>query len=145
MSYDYRKILPESRENYIPSIPFHSYQYGQSASDNGFVAVTGNGVTPDMALSRISIETVEEGMTFLDKLENYPTDNGKKWRETVMLLSSGIDANDELQFGFNRESLKLKQNFLDPLGYNSSVVIRFPEQSFRDPLSGFNSGDQECF
>jgi hypothetical protein len=136
MSYDYRKILPESRENYIPSIPFHSYQYGQSASDNGFVAVTGNGVTPDMALSRISIETVEEGMTFLDKLENYPTDNGKKWRETVMLLSSGIDANDELQFGFNRESLKLKQNFLDPLGYNSSVVIRFPNNPSEIPYQG---------
>ncbi len=111
MSYDYRKISPDSRENYIPSIPFHSYQYGQSASDNGFAAVTGGGVTPDMALSRISIETVEEGMTFLDKLENYPTDNGKKWRETVMLLSSGIDANDELQFGFNRESLEVKTKF----------------------------------
>lgn len=136
MSYDYRKILPDSRENYIPSIPFHSYQYGQSASDNGFVAVTGSGVTPDMALSRISIETVEEGMTFLDKLEAYPADNGKKWRETVMLLSSGIDAGDELQFGFNRESLKLKQNFLDPLGYDASVVIRFPNTPSELPYQG---------
>ncbi|MBK7868052.1 MAG: hypothetical protein IPJ75_14350 [Ignavibacteriales bacterium] len=136
MSYDYRKISPDSRENYIPSIPFHSYQYGQSASDNGFAAVTGSGVTPDMALSRISIETVEEGMTFLDKLENYPTDNGKKWRETVMLLSSGIDANDELQFGFNRESLKLKQNFLDPLGYDASIVIRFPNNPSELPYQG---------
>jgi len=148
MSYDYRKILPDSRENYIPSIPYHSIQYGVAASDNMFVAVTGEDVTPDLAISRISIETVDEGNIILDKLENYPSDNSKNWKESVLLMASGVDQADELQFGFNRESIKLKDNFLEPQGFRSMVICRYPstpeeEQyagSTQDIINAFNKG-----
>lgn len=136
MSYDYRKILPNSRPNFIPSIPFHSLQYGQAASDNAFAAVIGSDVTPDLAIGRISIETSEEGHIFLDKLENYPSDPGKKWKENVLLLGSGIDEEDEVRFGFNRESMKLKNQFMDPFGFDASMVFRFPNEPQYLPYKG---------
>ncbi len=59
MSYDYRHLLFSSRPNFIPSIPYQQYQYGQAVSDNNFVAVSGNDVFPDMAIGRLSCETSE--------------------------------------------------------------------------------------
>ena len=42
MSYDYRKLLKSSRENYIPSIPYKAITYGQISSDNAIAAVAGD-------------------------------------------------------------------------------------------------------
>ena len=104
MSYDYRKILHTSRENYIPSPTVHSMEYGQAASDNGIVAVVGDDVVPDLMIGRISVETVEEGNIYLDKVENYPADATKRWKEKILLLSSGLDQEDENRFKFNDAS-----------------------------------------
>ncbi|MCA0387632.1 MAG: C25 family cysteine peptidase [Bacteroidetes bacterium] len=145
MSFDYRKILPDSRENYIPSLPFHSIQYGIAASDNSLVALTGEDITPDMAISRLSIETVEEGNIVMGKVENYPGDNTKKWRESVLLMSSGIDEQDELQFGFNRESLKLKDNFLEPKGFNAIAICRYPSNPEEQKYKGSTPEILEAF
>ncbi|MBX2975998.1 MAG: hypothetical protein KF721_07670 [Ignavibacteriaceae bacterium] len=128
MSHDYRKLLTTSRENFIPSIPYHSYTYGQAPSDNGFVAIVGNDVVPDLAIGRISIETIQQGNAFLDKLETYPNDESKKWRETILLISSGIDADDELRFGFNDASYQLRTSFLEYNGLNSKMVMRYPNK-----------------
>jgi hypothetical protein len=128
MSHDYRKLLTSSRENYIPSIPYHSYTYGQAPSDNAFVTVAGNDIVPDIAIGRISIETVQQGNIFLDKLEQYPNDNTKKWRETVLLMSSGLDAEDELRFGFNDATNLLKTSYLDNNGLNAKMIMRYPNK-----------------
>ncbi len=43
-------------------------QYGQAASDNLIVAVAGTDAAPDLAIGRLSIETVAEGEILLQKL-----------------------------------------------------------------------------
>ncbi len=136
MSFDYRKINPNSRENYIPSIAYHSIQYGRAASDNGFVTVAGADNIPDLVIGRISIETVAEGNAYLDKLEQYPADPGKAWRETALLLASGADEVDELKFGFNDESLVLYNYYLKPMGYEANMVFRFPTKPPHMPYKG---------
>ena len=70
MSYDYRQLLESSRPNFVPSVPFFAQQYGQAASDNLIVAVSGSDVAPDLAIGRISIETVEEGNIFIIKIQD---------------------------------------------------------------------------
>jgi hypothetical protein len=126
MSYDYRKLLPGSRENYIPSIPVHSLYYGQAVSDNDFVLVDGSDPYPDMVISRISIETVEEGNNFLQKLINYPEDNSKLWKQNILLVSSGLDAQDEASFRFNDRSMRLKNNYVDKAGLSPNMIMRYP-------------------
>ena len=139
MSYDYRGLLQSSRPNFIPSIPYFAFQYGQAVSDNSIVAVSGNDVVPDLAIGRLSMETVDEGNILLQKLFNYPEDNSKAWKENVLLLASGLSPEDELKFGFNDSSLALSKNYIEPEGYTSAKVFRYPSNSEQLPYEGDGS------
>ena len=136
MSYDYREILSDSRPNFIPSIPYFTQEYGQTASDNMFVAVAGTDVTPDLAIGRLSIENVAEGAVLLEKLSTYPSDNSKAWKQNVLLFASGISLADEISFGFNDASELLENNFLTPNGYTTSKVYRYPSKTIHEPFQG---------
>ena len=136
MSHDYRALLAASRPNFIPSMPYFTIQYGQAASDNLIVAVAGPDVAPDLAIGRLSIETVAEGNILLQKLMDYPDDPTKFWKQNVLLLASGMDLQDEIQFGFNDASLALGQAFVIPNGYHASYVFRFPSKPEHEPFQG---------
>jgi hypothetical protein len=136
MSYDYRALLSTSRPSFIPSIPYYSQQYGQAASDNLIVAVAGPDVAPDLAIGRLSIETVAEGEILLQKLTDYPDDASKPWKQNVLLLASGLSLPDELQFGFNDASLFLGNTYVIPQGFSASYVFRYPSKPEHEPYQG---------
>jgi hypothetical protein len=129
MSHDYRHLLKSSRINYIPSIPYHSFDFGYSTSDNDIAAVSGDDIIPDLAIGRISIEEVSEGTTILNKLENYPADNSKLWKQTVALFSSGLSSSDASIMGFNSANMYLDNVFLKPASMRSKKVFRYPTNS----------------
>ncbi|GAB4295044.1 MAG: hypothetical protein Kow0098_17050 [Ignavibacteriaceae bacterium] len=128
MSYDYRGLLENGRPNYIPSIPYFQSGYGQAASDNMFVAVAGEDVTPDLAIGRISCETIEEATVLVDKIVNYPDDSGKEWQQNILLFSSGIDEDDENTFHFNDANETLGNLYINPIGGTTSKVYRYPNE-----------------
>ena len=136
MSYDYRALLESSRPNFIPSIPFTAPTYGQAASDNLIVTVAGNDVAPDLAIGRLSMETVAEGNILLQKLTDYPDDPTKPWKQNVLFLASGLSLQDETQFGFNDASLYLGNTYVIPQGYNATYVFRFPSKPEHEPYQG---------
>jgi hypothetical protein len=136
MSYDYRKILSSSRDNFIPAIPFFSFGYGIAASDNNFVSVVGSDVVPDIALGRISIETVLEGNNYLDKLINYPQDDSKNWKENNLLIASGLSLDDEIRLGFNDASIQLDNSYIKSNGYKGSKIFRYPSKPEHWPFQG---------
>ncbi len=148
MSYDYRKIFPTSRENFIPSIPYQSFKYGQAVADNMFVAVDGVDVIPDISIGRISIETVAEGEAIINKMINYPLDKTKEWRQRVNLYSAGQSASDENYFRFNDENQMLDNNFINLKGYSTYKVYAFPNKpeysqfigGTPEMKNGFNEG-----
>lgn len=145
MSYDYRGIYAGSRPNFIPSIMIHSPEYGQAPSDNEFACVAGDDIVPDLAIGRLSCETVDEGNILVDKIMNYPADNSKVWKENVLLISSGLNAQDELQFGFNDENLYLDDNYLLPNGFTSFKVFRYPNKPRHFPYQGEGPKIREGF
>ncbi|MBN1638713.1 MAG: hypothetical protein JW866_07090 [Ignavibacteriales bacterium] len=126
MSWDYKKLLPTSRPNFIPSIPYHSYQYGLAACDNNFVAVAGNDLIPDLSIGRLSCETIEEANILVEKIINYPTDYSKEWKENVILIGAGQNAEDEARFGFNNDNIALENLYLKNNGYTSTKIFRYP-------------------
>jgi hypothetical protein len=126
MSHDYRHLLTTSRPNFIPSMPYYATTYGEAESDNLIVAVEGGDLKPDLVIGRLSCETPEEAGVLMDKLEHYPQDNGKSWKQDVMLAASGLYLQDEIQMGFNRESNYLADNYLIPNGIHPSRVFNFP-------------------
>ncbi|MDQ6988427.1 MAG: C25 family cysteine peptidase, partial [Mariprofundaceae bacterium] len=136
MSYDYRGVLENSRSNFIPSIPYFAYTYGEAVSDNAFVAVSGSDVAPDLAIGRISCETPNEADILIQKIKNYPDDPDKLWRETGILLASGLDEDDENQFGFNDASLQLGNAYLTQYGYRPKYVFNFPTKPEHEPYQG---------
>ena len=129
MSHDFRHLLAASRPTFVPSIPYYTNTYGEGYSDNMIVAVSGNDVHPDLAIGRLSCETVAEGNVLVDKLINYPADNSKAWKHNVLLISSGLDAADEQKLGLNIASVQLEQSYLAPNGIQSTKIMHFPEES----------------
>ncbi len=136
MSFDYRRILPDSKENFIPSVPYHTIIYGQAPSDNAIVTVVGNDIVPDLAIGRISCETLEEANILVDKIINYPADPGKEWKQNILLLSSGLSAEDENQFGFNDRNILLENNYLTPNGFKTTKIFRYPNKPEYLPFQG---------
>jgi hypothetical protein len=128
MSWDYRHLIPESRENFIPSLPFFMSTYGQCVSDNNIVTVAGDDYIPDMVIGRISIETVDEGQIVLNKTKNYPADNSKNWKRNVTLVSSGVSLEDENTMQFNEASVRLETNYIKPVGYKTTKIMRYPNK-----------------
>lgn len=142
MSYDYRKLLKSSRENYIPSIPYKAITYGQISSDNAIAAVAGDDLIPDAAIGRISCETIEEAEILVDKIINYPIDDSKDWKEKVLLIGAGQDAEDEQDFGFNNGNIDLENRFLKPNGFPTEKVFRFPDPAFPEQAPFQGEGPQ---
>ena len=136
MSFDYRGIYFSSRPNFIPSIMVQTPEYGQAPSDNEIVCVVGDDIVPDLAIGRLSCETVEEGNILVDKIINYPADNSKVWKENVLLMASGLNSQDETQFGFNDESLFLDDEYVIKNGFTSSKVFRYPNKPRHIPFQG---------
>ncbi len=128
MSHDYRHVLTTSRPDFVPSIPYYTPIYGEGVSDNMIVAVSGNDVHPDLAIGRLSCETVAEGNVLVDKLINYPADNTKEWKQNVLLISSGLSQQDEEQLGLNYASDELRQNYVLPNGFRATMIMRYPDQ-----------------
>lgn len=126
-SYDYRKIFSSSKDNFVPSIPFHADVFGILPSDNMIVTVFGNDISPDLAIGRLSCETLVQANDLVDKIINYPADNSKAWKENVLLLSSGLSYQDQISFGFNNASKQLENLYLKPNGINTTKVFNFPE------------------
>jgi hypothetical protein len=126
MSWDYRNILPTSRPNFIASIPHQQIQYGEAVSDNDIVAFNNNSFIPQMAIGRLSCETLDEANVLIDKVINYPGDNSKDWKRNIFLIGGGETENDETEMRFNEASQSLQDNFIAPAGYMTSKIFCFP-------------------
>ena len=150
MSYDYRNLIQGSRPNFIPSIPYHASTYGQAASDNSFVTVKGDDHWPDLAIGRLSCENLDEANILVDKIVNYPNDSGKKWKQNVLLISSGLDREDEELMKFNQANMTLDKTYLIPNGIASTKIFRYPNSNYPEEAqyegegpeirAGFNEG-----
>jgi hypothetical protein len=128
MSYDYRPVYASSMPNFIPSIPYQAYTFGQAPSDNLIVCIEGDDLVPDLAIGRLSCDNLDEANALVDKIINYPSDNGKNWKENVILMGGGVDAEDEASFGFNDQSEYLESNYLTPNGITANKVYRYPDK-----------------
>ena len=140
MSSDYRKIISKSRTNFVPSILYFSRTFGYVPSDNLIVDVVGNDMYPDLAIGRLSCETVEEANTLVDKIINYPADNSKAWQENILFLASGLSESDQIKFGFNDSSKALERDFVLPNGFTASKVFNYPDPKIPEDLQFKGSG-----
>jgi len=145
MSYDYRGLIKSSRKNYIPSIPIHSVRYGQAVSDNQFVCVSGDDPIPEMAIGRLSCETLAEAKELVKKIKEYPVDTDKYWHQNTLMIGAGQHDRDENRFGFNDQALFLDEAYIQPAGYSSDKVFLFPNKPSHYPFEGGTTEIRESF
>jgi hypothetical protein len=96
----------------------------------------GNDIVPDIALGRISCETMEEANILVDKIINYPADQSKEWKQNVLLMSSGLSAEDENQLHFNDRNILLENSYLNSAGIKVTKIFRYPNKPEYIPFQG---------
>jgi hypothetical protein len=127
-SFDYRHLLTSSSPYIVPSIPYFANGYGQAPSDNLIACIEGDDLVPDLAIGRLSCDNLDEANNLVNKIISYPGDPGKNWKDNVLLIAGGRDAEDQLNFGFNDQSEFLNNSYLKPNGISNSKVYGFPDK-----------------
>lgn len=116
------------QRNLIPAYSVETYE-GHAASDNAFVAVSGEDISPDMAIGRLPVARPEEVASIVAKLLRYAREaDVGPWRRNILWITNE-------QKWFQRVSDTLAQDF-NGLGYSPVKVYPQPEE-------GDNSAHQE--
>jgi hypothetical protein len=105
---DYKDNSHTGIKNYVPTYPYFSRGYGQTASDHWFVCLEGDDAIPEMSIGRLPAHTPREAEIMIDKVINY-NNNGlndeKGWRNKVLFVNGGYNPLDEQFFDTSSESL----------------------------------------
>jgi len=124
-TWDYRGIYGSHVPSFVPTLYYHARGRGISPSDVLYSLVDGGDLLPDLAISRLAVESSHEADGAVDKVIRYdlapaPGD----WRSRAIYL-----ANFDEQGKFTRPSDALATRFTEPLGLQS-VKIYSPDKTF---------------
>ncbi len=87
-NYDYMDYLGTGNNNYVPTHLFESGLIGQTSTDNWFVCVSGDDPLPDMFIGRLSVRTLAEANTVVDKILGYePSPPPGDWRQKALFVA----------------------------------------------------------
>jgi hypothetical protein len=90
--YDYREILT-TQTNFVPphlsEDEFNNFEAVKSVcTDDYYVRVVGNDVSPDLAIGRITVNSEQEGNRIVEKIKHYETNsNIDNWRNKITLIA----------------------------------------------------------
>ena len=116
-TYDYRGYLKTESKNYVPTYPIIT-TFMETASDNWFVAVSGDDFLPDMFIGRLPAKTSSQASWIVDKILNYQQNLSEDdWRKNVIFIAD----NPEPGLAFEAECENLIANYLPP-SFNATRV-----------------------
>jgi hypothetical protein len=97
-SWDYKNYEYLPYIDYCPTFHFWTRKWGETASDNFFVAVSGNDVVPDLYVGRMPVNTVDELDLMIQKSLTYAQAPQGNWRSTVIFSNGAIDSASAVEF-----------------------------------------------
>lgn len=111
-TYDFRRYLATSMPTYLPPyLEMVDPDLGETATDNRFVAVSGNDILPDMNIGRLPANSAAEATAMVNKIIGYETSTSDGWHRNVLFVS------DDLQGGggnFYEFSDGIADGYCDP-------------------------------
>jgi len=124
-TWDYRGIYGSHVPSFIPTLYYHARGRGISPSDVLYSLVDGSDLLPDLAVSRLPVESAPEANGAVDKIIRYdrapaPGD----WRSRAIYV-----ANYDENGAFTRPSDHLATQYAEPLGLHP-VKIYSPDKTF---------------
>jgi hypothetical protein len=123
-NYDPKDNQGFGEMSYIPPyLDWVDNAMGESAADNYYVAVSGDGILPDMHLGRFPVKTAEEAQYLVQQTINYETNPPEDdWNHNVLFAA---DNYDPLAGNFAELSDVIADNFT-PAGYTATKVYQNP-------------------
>lgn len=117
----YGESAPAGSRNLIPTFSFHTRE-GHAASDNGFVAVDGDDLLPDLAIGRLPVADRETLDGIIGKIRRYTTESRVgPWRRSVVWITN--------EWQFLQEHSRSIEADLRPRGLAATRI--FPESEER--------------
>lgn len=105
-SWDYKDKVPDPYQDFIPTHSFPTYKWGETASDNWFISVTGNDPVPDCAIGRLPVNTTEEAQVMVNKALSYgETPPPGYWRSRIIFTNGANEMSDAEYFDATVEDL----------------------------------------
>ncbi len=105
-SWDYKGNVAGSYQDFIPTYSFPTYKWGETASDNWYISVTGNDPIPDCAIGRFPANSVDEAQVLVDKALAYTESPPPGyWRSRIIFTNGANEMSDAIIFDTAVENL----------------------------------------
>lgn len=144
-AWDYKGQDALPYVDYVPAHAFNTYKWGETASDNWFVAVTGNEFHPDLHVGRLPVNSAEELGVIVQKILSYANPPFGVWRSEVIFSNGAFDPLFDAVV-FDTTVQNLIDDYL-PSWYNPPRVYSTPSAGFeqyqgtnQDLINYLNSG-----
>jgi len=100
-------------EKFVPAYFFQSYKFGACASDYWYSLLDTSDIIPDVIVGRIPCHSLEELELYIRKRIDYERErNTGVWRNSVLLISGGLDAFNK-QTQYIADEVISKKTFVD--------------------------------
>jgi hypothetical protein len=129
-SWDYKGQDALPYVDYVPTHAFNTYKWGETASDNWFVAVTGNEFHPDLHVGRLPVNNEEELNEIVQKIVGYAEPQHGIWRSDVIFSNGAFDPTfDAVVFDTTVENLieEYLPSWYDPPRVYSTPSVGFEQ------------------
>ncbi len=106
-SWDYKGNDTLSYVDYVPTHSFLSEKWGETASDNWFVAVSGMNPynLPDLYIGRFPVNSPEEADILVQKSIGYAQSPPGYWRTQVIFTNGAVAESDAVHFDSTAQNL----------------------------------------
>ncbi|TKJ42199.1 hypothetical protein CEE37_00545 [candidate division LCP-89 bacterium B3_LCP] len=130
-SWDYKGNNANSYTDFVPTHSFPTYKWGETASDNWYVSVTGNDPVPDCAIGRFPVNNIDEVQVLVDKTSVYAESAPPGyWRSRIIFSNGANELSDALVFDSTVETLLDTTNF--PEWYDPPRVYSLPSPGYEE-------------
>ena len=146
-NYDFKNHTGSSAANLIP--PYLLYVdpwWGETATDNRLVTFTGGDTLPDMFIGRLSVNTVAEANTVINKIIDYETNPPEgAWRSKHLFVADNQDSAGNFHSSANKgydelvDSLTGDRYYLSP-PTGEGYTYGNAENLKTDLIDAFNQG-----
>ena len=91
--FDPKNNLGYGRTSFIPPFLAHcDPEIGETAADNRYVSIIGDDELPDLMLGRLSVNTVSEAQSIINKIIAYETNPPKgDWKRQILAVTDNLD------------------------------------------------------
>lgn len=127
------------KKDFIPT-------YGNPVSDHWFVCLDGeDDMLADLFIGRLPIESVEQGLNYLDKIKTYVNLPSAAWKKHMLFINGGFDDTEQAIFGAQTDRIVSEYITPPPASIVPTIVSKeldglYEGEKREDITRGINDG-----